>query len=45
MKQADPELAVVRGATEVDYQSAISVLDVLRQVEITKVGLAIEATQ
>jgi biopolymer transport protein ExbD len=44
LKQSDPELAVVvRGATEVDYQSVIGVLDVLQQVEITKVGLATEA--
>ena len=44
LKQSDPELAVVvRGATDVDYQNVISVLDVLQQVEITKVGLATEA--
>jgi biopolymer transport protein ExbD len=46
LKQKDPELAVVvRGATNVDYQNVISVLDVLQQVEITKVGLATEAAQ
>lgn len=46
LKQRDPELAVVvRGATDVDYQNVISVLDVLQQVDITKVGLATEAAQ
>ena len=46
LKQSDPELAVVvRGATDVDYQNVISVLDVLQQVDITKVGLATEAAQ
>jgi biopolymer transport protein ExbD len=45
LKQADPELAVVvRGASEVDYQNVISVLDVIQQLEITKVGLATETT-
>ena len=41
MKTADPELGVVvKGADEVDYQNMISVLDVLQQLGITKVGLA-----
>jgi biopolymer transport protein ExbD len=31
---------VVRGAADVDYQKVISVLDILQQVDITKVGLA-----
>ncbi len=31
---------VVRGAADVDYQRVISVLDILQQVDITKVGLA-----
>ncbi|MGB7769512.1 MAG: biopolymer transporter ExbD [Verrucomicrobiia bacterium] len=42
--QADnPDLSVVvKGADAVDYQNMISVLDVLRQLDITKVGLATE---
>ena len=43
MKTADPETGVVvRGASEVDYQKIIEVLDVFRQLDITKVGLATE---
>jgi biopolymer transport protein ExbD len=40
--QADnPDLSVVvKGADAVDYQNMIYVLDVLRQLDITKVGLA-----
>jgi biopolymer transport protein ExbD len=34
---------VVKGADDVNYQNMISVLDVLRQLDITKVGLATEA--
>ena len=34
---------VVKGADDVDYQNMIYVLDVLRQLDITKVGLATEA--
>ena len=34
---------VVRGAADVDYQHVVGVLDVLQQVDITKVGLATEA--
>jgi len=34
---------VVKGADEVDYQNMINVLDVLQQLDITKVGLATEA--
>jgi biopolymer transport protein ExbD len=46
MKRTDPETSVVvRGASEVDYQRVISVLDILQQAEITKVGLATETTQ
>jgi biopolymer transport protein ExbD len=33
---------VVKGADAVDYQNMIYVLDVLRQLDITKVGLATE---
>jgi biopolymer transport protein ExbD len=46
LKSADPDTTVVvRGAAEVDYQRVISVLDILQQVDITKVGLATETTQ
>ena len=41
LKAADPALGVVvKGSDEVDYQHMVSVLDVLQQLEITKVGLA-----
>jgi biopolymer transport protein ExbD len=41
MKTSDPETSVVvRGAADVDYNRVISVLDILQQVDITKVGLA-----
>ena len=44
LKAADPGLSVVvKGADEVDYQNMINVLDVLQQLDITKVGLATEA--
>jgi biopolymer transport protein ExbD len=43
LKAADPGLSVVvKGADEVDYQNMINVLDVLQQLDITKVGLATE---
>jgi biopolymer transport protein ExbD len=43
LKAADPELGVVvKGSDEVDYQHMITVLDVLQQLDITKVGLATE---
>jgi biopolymer transport protein ExbD len=43
MKVAEPELGVVvEGSDEVDYQNMIDVLDVLQQLDITKVGLATE---
>jgi len=35
----DP-LVVVKGADEVNYQNMVNVLDVLQQLDITKVGLA-----
>jgi biopolymer transport protein ExbD len=45
LKAADPETGVVvKGASDVDYQNMVTVLDVLQQVDITKVGLATEAT-
>jgi biopolymer transport protein ExbD len=41
LKAADPELSVVvKGADDADYQHIVSVLDVLQQLDITKVGLA-----
>ena len=44
LKGADPGLSVVvKGADEVDCQFMVNVLDVLRQFDITKVGLATEA--
>jgi len=43
LKAADPDLkVVVKGSDEADYQNLIYVLDVLRQLDITKVGLATE---
>jgi biopolymer transport protein ExbD len=43
MKASDPETTVVvKGASDVDYQRVIGVLDALQQAEITKVGLATE---
>ena len=41
MKSDNPELSVVvKGADNVEYQNMINVLDVLQQLDITKVGLA-----
>jgi biopolymer transport protein ExbD len=41
LKAADADLAVVvKGADNVAYQNMVDVLDLLRQLEITKVGLA-----
>ena len=46
LKAADPGLSVVvKGADEVDYQNMINVLDILQQLDITKVGLATEETK
>ena len=43
MKTADPDLkVVVKGSDEADYQNMIAVLDILQQLDITKVGLATE---
>ena len=43
MKAANPDLGVVvNGSDDVDYQNMIAVLDVLQQLDITKVGLATE---
>ena len=44
LKSADPETGVVvKGASDVDYQNIVTVLDILQQVDITKVGLATES--
>jgi biopolymer transport protein ExbD len=41
LKAANPDpLVVVKGADDVNYQSMITVLDALQQLDITKVGLA-----
>jgi biopolymer transport protein ExbD len=41
LKAANPELSVVvKGADEADYQHIVNVLDVLQQLDITKVGVA-----
>jgi len=41
MKSDNPDLSVVvKGADNVEYQNMINVLDVLQQLDITKVGLA-----
>jgi biopolymer transport protein ExbD len=43
LKVTDPDLkVVVKGADDADYQNMIAVLDVLQQLDITKVGLATE---
>jgi biopolymer transport protein ExbD len=43
LKSETPDLSVVvKGADNVDYQNMINVLDVLQQLDITKVGLATE---
>lgn len=46
LKSENPDTTVVvRGAADVDYQRVISVLDLLQQADITKVGLATETAQ
>ena len=41
MKAADPDLGVVvKGADDTDYQVMVGVLDTLRQLDITKMGMA-----
>jgi biopolymer transport protein ExbD len=43
IKASDPDPNVVlKGADEVDYQHMVNVLDVLQQLDITKVGLMTE---
>lgn len=39
--EGDPNV-VVKGAADIDYQRMVGVLDLLRQLEINKVGLATE---
>jgi biopolymer transport protein ExbD len=44
LKATDPDpKVVVKGSDNVDYQHMIKVLDALRQLEITKIGLATQA--
>jgi len=47
LKSEDPAnmSVVVKGDDNVDYQNMINVLDVLQQLDITKVGLATQAGQ
>lgn len=46
LKSANSDLSVVvKGSDEVDYQHMVNVLDILRQLDITKVGLATDAVQ
>jgi biopolymer transport protein ExbD len=43
LKAADPDFGVVvKGADDTDYQIMVSVLDTLRQLDITKMGMATE---
>jgi biopolymer transport protein ExbD len=43
LKASDPDLGVVvKGADDTDYQIMVAVLDTLRQLDITKMGLATE---
>jgi len=45
LKSKTPDLSVVvKGADNVDYQNMVNVLDVLQQLDITKVGLATETS-
>jgi biopolymer transport protein ExbD len=46
MKADNPDMpVVVKGSDEVEYQNMVVVLDTLQQLDITKVGLATQATQ
>jgi biopolymer transport protein ExbD len=43
LKTEDPKLGVVvKGSDEVDYQVMVNVMDTLRQLDITKMGLVTE---
>jgi biopolymer transport protein ExbD len=44
LQAQNPDLiVVVKGADEVQYQNMVGVLDILQQLDITKVGLATQA--
>ena len=46
VKADEPEASVVvRGSAAAEYQNVISVLDLLQQLDITRVGLATEAAR
>ncbi len=43
LKASDPDLkVVVKGADDADYQNMVAIFDTLRQLNITKIGLATE---
>jgi biopolymer transport protein ExbD len=43
LKNANPDVAlVIKGARDTDYQHVIKVLDLIQQLEITRMGLATE---
>ncbi len=45
-KKEDPEMAiVVSGSSNTDYQYVVAVLDLLQQLDLTKVGLATTAAE
>jgi biopolymer transport protein ExbD len=45
LRAEDPDLSVVvRGDRKIQYQNIVSVLEVLQQANVTKVGLATEST-
>lgn len=44
LKASDPDPSMtIKGADEIDYQSMVNILDLLRRLDITKVGLVTEA--
>jgi biopolymer transport protein ExbD len=44
LQSGNPDLSVVvKGSDQVDYQNMINVLDILRQLDISQVGLATES--
>jgi biopolymer transport protein ExbD len=44
LKAENSDLSVVvKGSDDVEYQNMVNVLDVLQQLDITKIGLATEA--
>lgn len=43
MRKEEPEAGVVvRGSSQVDYQNVVNVLDIISQLNITKLGIATE---